>query len=106
MLASYTIFWLADIQIFYLISLIFIHLIFAELPHQTLEERVEMNNDSEGEKQLATQRTPRVVTSFNGTRDSSHNSHHVQDNEGGWWYEKRSPFEEVEFAKLGIHCRF
>lgn len=68
--------------------------------HQTLEERVEMDNDPEREEQLPKQRTPRLVPVVDGIRDSGDNSDDVDDEDGGGRDEKGGPLEGVELSEV------
>lgn len=61
-----------------------------------------MNNHPEREEQFPKKRAPRLVPTVDGIWDPSNDSDNVNDEECGRWYEKSSPFEQVELGKISV----
>jgi hypothetical protein len=65
-------------------------------PHEPLEERVEVDDDPEGEEELAEERAPGAVAVVDGVGHAGHDAHHVDDDERGGGHQQGGPLEEVE----------
>nr|GMD48753.1 uncharacterized protein LOC109166435 [Ipomoea batatas] len=78
----------------------------AVLPaEQTFEERVQVDDDPNGEEQPSEQRTPRLIPAVDGERDSRHYAYQVHYKDRGRRNEERSPLENVELRKLPVFVR-
>ncbi len=73
--------------------------------HQTLEERIEMDNHPECKEQLSKERTPWLISAVDGIRDSSNHTHKIDNNQCGWRNQERSPLECVKLPEVLIFWR-
>ena len=71
-------------------------------PHQTLEEWVQVNNHPKRKEQLTKKRSPRLVSTVDGVRESRNNSHEVDDQQRRRRNQKRCPFEQVELREVSV----
>ena len=68
-------------------------------PHEPLEEGVEVDDDPEGEEELAEERAPGAVAVVDGVGDAGDDADHVDDDERGGGHQQGGPLEEVELAE-------
>jgi hypothetical protein len=69
-------------------------------PHQTLEERVQVDDHPEGEEELPEQGAPRLVPVVDRVRDPGHHPDEVQQEERGRGYQQGGPLERVQLREL------
>jgi hypothetical protein len=78
----------------------------AVLPtHETLEERVQVNDHPEGEEELAEERAPRLVPAVDGVGDAGNNADQVDDQDGGGRDQKCRPLEHVQLREVAVFIR-
>jgi hypothetical protein len=70
--------------------------------HEPLEERVEVDDDPEGEEELAEERAPRLVSVVDGVGDAGDNADDVDDEQRGRRDEEGGPLEGVELGELVV----
>ena len=64
-----------------------------------------MDDHPKGEKQLAKERSPRLVSAVDSVGDPGDHSHQVDDEESRWRDEEGRPFEHVELGKVTVFIR-
>lgn len=64
-----------------------------------------MNDDPEGEEELAKEGPPRLIPAVDGVRYSGDDSHEVYDQKGRGGYQKRGPLEHVELVEVAVLVR-
>ncbi|RAL48874.1 hypothetical protein DM860_001194 [Cuscuta australis] len=71
-------------------------------PHETFEERVEVNDHPEGKEQFPEERSPRLVAAVDGVRDPRNDTNQIYDEESRGGYEKGCPLEHVQLRKVSV----
>ena len=69
---------------------------------QTLEERVKMEDNPDGEEELAEERAPGLITAVDGVGDAGDDADEVDHEDGGGRDEQRRPFEDVELGEVAL----
>lgn len=64
-----------------------------------------MDDHPKGEKQLAKERSPRLVSAVDSIGDPGDHSHQVDDEESRWRDEEGRPLEHVELGKVTVFIR-
>ena len=70
--------------------------------HETLEERIEVENHPEGKEDLPEKWTPGFVALVEGVGEAGHDADEVDDEERGGRDEQRRPLDDVELPELRV----
>lgn len=74
-------------------------------PQQPLQERVEMEDDPDGEEELPKEWPPGLVATVYGIRHTCHDPHKVHNENCCGWNEEGRPLENIQLREFPIFVR-